>query len=110
MPPFILTADLYRPPALVDDQRSLPALWITGLKLTPLDPISASQRVRLGPILHPHLDAPYTLLQTFCQQPLDARPGDELHLNGHIYPIRAVAVWQGRHTTTTHLILEAYTE
>lgn len=52
-------ASTKRPPAISGGKRSAPATNLTGLKCTPLDPVSAEIQRRVA------LDAPIELLQTF---------------------------------------------
>lgn len=54
-----VTASTKRSPAVVGGKRGAPALNLTGLKCTPLDPVDAETRQRLG------LDTPHELKQTF---------------------------------------------
>ena len=55
----IETASTKRPPALSDGKRGAAATKLTGLRCTPLDPVSAEIRKRVA------LDTPMELLQTF---------------------------------------------
>jgi hypothetical protein len=53
------SASTKRPPALSDGKRGAPATNLTGLKCTPLDPVSPEIQKRIA------LDTPMELLQTF---------------------------------------------
>lgn len=54
-----VAASTKRPPALSAGKRSAPATKLTGLKCTPLDPVSSEIQKRVA------LDTPRELLQTF---------------------------------------------
>ena len=82
-----VTASTKRPPAVSGGKRGSPVEHIASLKCTPLDPVDAELRERLG------LKAPMEALQTFVQGGLDIREGDILVVGSTEYPIRAVADW-----------------
>jgi len=63
---------------------------IASLSCTPLDPVDAELRTRLG------LDTPHELLQTFVEGGLDIEEGDVLVVGSTEYPIRAVEDWDWR--------------
>lgn len=54
-----LTASTKRSPGIVDGKRSGPVTFLTGVKSTPLDPVSPDIAQRLG------LNTPHELLETF---------------------------------------------
>lgn len=54
-----VTASTKRAPAISSGKRGTPAVNLTGLACTPLDPVDAEIRQRLG------TDTPHELLQTF---------------------------------------------
>ena len=99
-----VTASTKRAPAVSGGKRGAPTTNLTGLKVTPLDPVDPELRQRLA------LDTPHELLQTFVEKvdgsSMDIREGDILVVGTTEYPIRAVAEWVYRNGVYLQLILE----
>lgn len=98
-----VTASTKRPPNVSGGKRGAPVTNIASLSVTPLDPISAELKERLG------LESPMELLQTFADGSLDIKEGDILTVSGTDYPIRAIGDWTNwsfGSGETYHLILE----
>lgn len=89
-----------RAPAMSGSKRTASAENLTGLKCTPLDPVSPEQQLRLA------LDTPHVLLQTFIHGDNDIVSGDELIVSTVVYPIRAVSDWTFGTSKYLHLIIE----
>ena len=95
-----VTASTKRPPAVVSGKRGELAAYLSMLKCSPLDPVSAeiSQRVALN--------TPHEVLQAFIGAD-DVREGDVLTVGGKDYPIRAVEDWANfRGVTFRVMVLE----
>lgn len=88
-----------RPPALSSGVRGGPVTYLSNLKCTPLDSVSAEIAMR------PELQTPHTLRQTFIKSD-DIKPGDVLVVSGSEYPIKAVDPISWRGVTCSHLFLE----
>lgn len=74
---------------------------LTGLKCTPLDPITDSV------VNEVVLETPQRLLQTYLQGgALDIIKGDWLTVGTQDYPIKFVAPWEWRHTAFLRLVVE----
>lgn len=97
-----VVANTKRAPALAGGQRGAAATNLVGLRCTPLDSVSAETARRFA------LETPHTLRQTFTTT-VGIEPGDILVVDGHEYPIRAVAdnEWDAQ-TRTLQLILEEF--
>lgn len=95
------TAATKRAPAPSSGLVGAAAVYLTGLRCTPLDPVNAEIAQRLG------LDTPHEVLQTFAEGQHDIREGDILVCNDKSYPIRAVEDWRwDARTVTQRLVLE----
>lgn len=95
-----VTASTKRPPAVSNGKRGELAAYLSTLKCSPLDPVSAeiSQRVALN--------TPHEVLQAFIGAD-DVREGDVLTVGGKDYPIRAVEDWANfRGVTFRVMVLE----
>lgn len=95
-----VTASTKRPPAVVSGKRGELAAYLSTLKCSPLDPVSAeiSQRVALN--------TPHEVLQAFIGAD-DVREGDVLTVGGKDYPIKAVEDWANfRGVTFRVMVLE----
>ena len=95
-----VTASTKRPPAVSNGKRGELAAYLSTLKCSPLDPVSAeiSQRVALN--------TPHEVLQAFIGAG-DVREGDVLTVGGKDYPIRAVEDWANfRGVTFRVMVLE----
>jgi hypothetical protein len=79
--------------------RAAAATNIASLKCTPLDPVDAELKKRLG------LDTPHTLLQTYVDGGLDIKVGDILVVSGVEYPIKACGKWTWRLTGSNFVAL-----
>ncbi len=95
-----VTASTLRAPAPASGKTGVAVTNIASLKCTPLDPISAELRNRL------QIKTAYELLQTFVDNGLDIKEGDELVAGGKTYPIRAVADWDFLGSPFRVLVLE----
>ena len=74
--------------------------YLSGLSITPLDPVSAEIAMRVAG------KAPQELLQTFVEGAVDVREGDVLVVDGKEYPIRSCAEWTWRKSEYRQLVLE----
>lgn len=95
-----VTASTKRPPAVSNGKRGELAAYLSTLKCSALDPVSAeiSQRVALN--------TPHEVLQAFVGAD-DVREGDVLTVGGKDYPIRAVEDWANfRGVTFRVMVLE----
>ena len=95
-----VTASTKRPPAVSNGKRGELAAYLSTLKCSPLDPVSAeiSQRVALN--------TPHEVLQAFIGAD-DVREGDVLTVGGKDYPIKAVEDWANfRGVTFRVLVVE----
>lgn len=95
-----VTASTKRPPAVSNGKRGELAAYLSTLKCSPLDPVSAeiSQRVALN--------TPHEVLQAFIGSD-DVREGDVLTVGSKDYPIRAVEDWANfRGVTFRVMVLE----
>lgn len=81
-------------------KRSAPAENLTGIKSTPLYPVSPEIRQRMG------LDTPHTLVECFIEGDYDILTGDILVSGGVDYPIAALEKWPFNDTYRFRLILE----
>ena len=99
-----VTASTKRPPAIAGGKRGIPVARLTGISITPLDPLSmdTAQRMSIG--------APANYFETFADGGLDIRAGDVLTVNSTDYPIRFVAEWswpnRGTQISTLHMVVE----
>jgi len=94
-----VTASTKRPPAIVDGKRGAAVTHVASLACTPLDPVDAEIRERVG------LQTPHELLQTHIQGGVDIREGDVLVVGSVEYPIRAVEEWTWPGDQTDYLTL-----
>jgi hypothetical protein len=94
-----VTASTKRTPAISSGKIGALATQVAGLTCTPLDPVSAEIRTRMG------LESAHEVVQTFTEE-TDIREGDYLVVSGKEYPIRAVAEWTWRGRVYRHLIME----
>jgi len=95
-----VTAATKRSPGIVNGKRGEPVTNVASLHCTPLDPVDAETRQRLG------LDSPHELLQTFVDGAEDVREGDYLVVGTTEYPVKSCAEWTWRGSRYLHLILE----
>ena len=95
-----LTGSTTRSPDISGGKRGTPAANLSGLSLTPLDPVDPELAQRL------HLDTPHELLQTFVEGDLDILEGDILVVDSVEYPIRSVAKWEWKDTYFCRLVIE----
>jgi hypothetical protein len=97
-----VAASTKRPPATSSGLRGAPATNLTGLLVTPLDPVDPELRQRLG------IDTPHTLLQTFVDGASDIVEGDWLVIGSDEYPIKRLSAWPAGVTSPVYrqLILE----
>ncbi len=72
---------------------------IASFKCTPLDPVDAELKQRLG------LDTPHQLLQTYADAGLDIKVGDILVVSTVEYPIKACGKWGWRLTDSSFVAL-----
>lgn len=89
--------------AIVSGKRAAPTTNLTGLAITPLDPVDPELQNRL------HLDTPHELLQTFIPGDYDVLEGDVLVVAGVEYPVRRAAQWASGTRSGgefTHLVVE----
>jgi len=94
------TASTKRTPDISGGKRGSPAENLTGLSITPLDPVDADLQQRL------ELDTPHELLQSFVRGDPDIREGDVLVYDGTDYPIRSCAEWKWGSDVYLRLVLE----
>lgn len=99
-----VSASTKRAPAISGGKRGTPTTNLTGLSVTPLDPVDPELRERLA------LETSHELLQTFVEDAtnatIDIAEGDLLTVGGTDYPIRSVAEWTYSDGVYYHLILE----
>lgn len=89
------------PPIDANGRREWPSLHLTGLKCTPLDPITEEIRMEV------ELSKPYQALQTFLAGALDIREKDVLVVDDVDYVVRACGIWRwDARTDTLRLIIE----
>lgn len=85
------TASTKRAPAISGGKRGDPTTNLTGLSVTPLDPVEPELTERLN------MRTQGELLQTFVEntaaETLDILEGDWLTFGGKDYPIRSCAEW-----------------
>jgi hypothetical protein len=79
--------------------RAAAATNIASLKCTPLDPVDAELKQRLG------LDTPHQLLQTYVDGGLDIKVGDILVVSSVEYPIKRCGKWDWRLTGSNFVAL-----
>lgn len=94
-----VTAGTKRAPAIAGGKRGTPVTQVASFLCTPLDPVDAEVRQRLG------VQTPHELLQTFTKE-TDIVQGDILVVASVEYPIRSCAEWVWRGTTFRHLVVE----
>jgi len=94
-----VTASTKRAPGITSGKRGAPATNVLSLRCTPLDPVDAELRQRLG------LQTPHELLQCFTEE-TDVREGDVLVVGATEYPIRSCAEWLWWGRTFCHLVVE----
>ncbi len=82
-----VTASTKRQAAPTSGKTAAPVTNLASLMCTPLDPVDAELKKRLG------LDTPGELLQTFVDGGLDIRQGDYLTVCSTDYPVRACEDW-----------------
>lgn len=95
-----VTASTKRSPAQSDGKIGALATHVSSLSCTPLDPVNAEIRTRLG------LNTPHEVLQTFVDSAVDIREGDYLVVSGEQYPVRSVGEWTWRGSIYRHVIVE----
>lgn len=99
-----VSASTKRAPAISGGKRGTPATNLTGLKVTPLDPVDPELKERLN------LQTEHELLQTFVEDvdsaTIDIKEGDFLTVSSVDYPIRSVAEWTYEDGVYYRLILE----
>lgn len=96
----VVVASTKRPPVVAGGKRGTPATYLTGLSITPLDPVDPELRQRLA------LDTPHELRQSFATGSPDILEGDLLVVGSIEYPIRSVAQWAWRGSTYVHMVVE----
>lgn len=95
-----VTASTKRPPAVSNGKRGELAAYLSTLKCSPLDPVSAEISRRVA------LNTPHEVLQAFIGSD-DVREGDVLTVGSKDYPIRAVEDWANfRGVTFRVMVLE----
>ena len=82
-----VSASTKRAPAISSGKRGAAATNLTGLLITPLDPIDPEIRQRLG------LNTPHEVYITFVDTAVDIMEGDLLVVGSTEYPVRSVADW-----------------
>ena len=84
------TAATKRPAAmnLVDGLRSTPVANLSGIACTPIDPVDAEVRQRLG------LDGPHKLLESFIEGTQDVLPGVIFTVSSVDYDVKYVESWE----------------
>ncbi len=92
-------ASTKRTPAISGGKRGAPVTQVASLRCTPLDPVDAELRQRLG------LSTPMELLQVFTAE-TDVREGDVLVVGSTEYPIRACEEWTWRGSAFRRLVVE----
>lgn len=85
---------------IVSGKRGAPAVNLTGLSITPLDPISPDTQNRL------QLDTPFKMRETYTEGDYDIVDGDILTVDSVDYPVRAVEKYEWDTTHYLHLIVE----
>lgn len=97
-----VAASTKRPPAKSSGKRGDPPTNLSALSCTPLDPVDAELRARIG------LRGAMELLQTFVEGGLDIQEGDILVVGSTEYPIRSVGEWNwpADGTDYLHLVVE----
>lgn len=68
-------------------KRAAATTYLTGLSITPLQPVDPELRATLD------LNTPHELLRTTINDAPDVLPGDVLVVGSAEYPIRSVAEW-----------------
>lgn len=84
---------------MVAGKQGPPAPHLADVRCTPLDPLDADIRERLG------LQTPHTLRQCLTESS-DIQHGDVLVVGGREYPIKAVEAWTWRGGTYRLLVVE----
>lgn len=83
------TASTKRNPAVSGSQRAAAVANLTGLRCTPLIPVSTDVLARIG------TDAPYNLYECYVLGAQDIVEGDILTIGGTDYPVRWAQAWTG---------------
>jgi hypothetical protein len=93
-------ASTKRAPVISGGRRGAAVTHLTGIHISPLDPVTAEIALRVA------TKAPHELLQCFVEGAADVREGDVLVVDGQEYPIRSCADWEWRKSKYLHLVLE----
>jgi hypothetical protein len=89
------------PPIDANGKREWAGIHLTGLKCTPLDPITEEIRMEV------ELSKPYQALQTFLAGEIDIREKDILTVDNVDYVVRACGKWRwSASDDTLRLIIE----